>query len=96
MLITRKFHLSEYDVSAPIVSNYMNLYHLGDDRYLYATVFKGLAFINVRKVTNAQIFSKEGISFNSYEVAQFHKIRPELELAVTEKKSGVIDCYVGK
>ena len=96
MLITRKFHLSEYDVSAPIVSNYMNLYHLGDDRYLYATVFKGLAFINVRKVTNSQFFSKEGISFNCYEVAKFHQIRPELELAVTEKKSGVIDCYVGK
>ena len=68
MLITRKFHLSEYEVPPPIESNGMKLYHLGDannDVYLYATVFKGLAFINVRKVTNAQFFSKDGISFNS-------------------------------
>ena len=99
MLITRKFHLSEYDVPATIVSNGMNLYPLGDvnnDVYLYATMFKGLAFINVRKVTNAQFFSKEGITFNSWEVGQFRKLRPELELAIAEKKSGVLDCYVGK
>ena len=65
----------------------MKLYPLGEasnDVYLYATVFKGLAFINVRKVTNAQFFSKEVISFNSWEVAQFRKLRPELELAIAK------------
>ena len=97
MLITHKFHLLEYDVPAPIVSNGMNLYPLGDDdRYLYANMFKGLIYMNVRKVTNAQAFSKEGLSFNSYEVGLFHKIHPELELAIAEKKSGVLDCYVGR
>ena len=78
MLITCKFHLSEYVVPPPIESNGMKLYPLGDasnDDYLYATMFEGLAFINFRKVTNAQFFSKEGISFNSWEVGQFRKLR---------------------
>ena len=99
MLITRKFHLSGYVVPPPIESNGMKLYPLGDvnnDVYLYATMFKGIALMNVRKVTNAQIFSKEGITFNSWEVAQFRKLRPELELAIADNKSGILDVNVGK
>ena len=87
MLITCKFHLSGYVVPPPIVSNGLKLYSLGDARnhvYLYATMFKGMALMNVRKVTNARIFSKEGITFNSWEVDQFRKLRRELELAIAE------------
>ena len=99
MLITCKFHLSGYVVPRAIESNGMKLYPLGDvnnDVYLYATMFKGIALMNVRKVTNAQIFSKEGITFNSWEVAQFRKLRPELELAIADNKSGILDVNVGK
>ena len=105
MLLTHKFHLSGYVVPLPIkrtsnLGEVTYLYPLGDSNnvYLYATMFKGLAFINCRKVTNGETFSKEGIAFNSWEVNQFRKLRPELELAIVEKKSesGVLDCYLGK
>ena len=99
MLITRKFHLSGYVVPPPFELDGMKLYPLGDansDVYLYATKFEGKGFINVRKVINARIFSKEGMAFVSYELGQFDKVRQTLEFAIAESSTGVLDCYLGR
>ena len=57
-------------------------------------MWNGAPFINVRKVVDGQVFTRDDVSFNSYELAQFHKIQQELQLAVRELDSGHKDFFV--
>ena len=74
----------------------MNLYPIGEnDVFVFVSVYNGAPFIKIRKVVNGQVVTRDGVSFSSYKLAQYHKIDQELQLAISEMDSVIKDFFIG-
>ena len=80
--------------SQPLRKKDTNFYSLGNDVYIYTSKWNDTVFVNIRRVIQCESFTKEGITFNAYELPIIAKIIPELRKA--DQKGVDAEFSVGK